>query len=155
MAKISEELRKALEADESCELDQVIKEGKSQDFEALQSLLSMDPSVDPQHRRKALYALGRWGDPAPVDAINKLLPELDEGERVTAVDALGRLGTEAALTGLLNCASDPSPDVRKFVARALGRIDLPEAQKKLKEIETDDSVDYVRDMASKHLKSDT
>ena len=152
MANISKELLRALESDDSGELDQVIKERKEEDFEALQSLLSLDPSVNPEHRRKALYALGRWGDPAPVSAINNLLPQLDEAERITAVDALGRLGTPEALAGVLACVADPSPHVRKFATHALGRIDTPEAQAKLKEIEANDSADFVRDVASKYLK---
>ena len=153
MAHVTEELRRALESDDSVELDQIIKDGKQQDFEALQRLLSMDPSVKPEHRRKALYALGRWGDPSQVGAINSLLPQLDEGERITAVDALGRLGTPEALDGVLGCVNDSSPYVRKFATRALGRIDTPEAQAKLKEIAANDSEDYVRAVASRYLKS--
>ena len=152
MANISEELLRALESDDSVELDQVIREGKQEHFEALQSLLSMDPAVNPEHRRKALYALGRWGDSTSVSIINSLLSQLDEGERITAVDALGRLGTPEALSGVLNHVTDSSPHVRKFAVRALGRIDTPEAQAKLKEIEANETVDYVRALAAKYSK---
>lgn len=153
MANISEKLLRALESDDSGELDQVIGEGKEEDFEALQSLLSLDPSIKPEHRRKAMYALGKWGDPRVVSAINSLLPHLEEAERTTAVDALGKLGTPEALAGVLTCVDDPSPHVRKFVAHALGKIATPEAQAKLKEIEAGDSADFVRNAASNYLRS--
>jgi HEAT repeat protein len=152
MANISKELLEALEADESGELDQVIKDARQEDFEALQSLLSLDPSVNPQHRARALYALGRWGDPTPVPAIHNILPHLDETGRISAIDALGRLGTEEALTGVLEHVNDPSPHVRKFVTYALGRMNTPEARAKLKEIETTDPLDFVRERASKILE---
>ena len=153
MAQLSDRLLKALESDESCELDDLIREGKQEDFEALQSLLSMDPSVKPEHRTKAMYALGRWGDPAPAAAIADILPQLDEAGRISAIDALGRLGTQEALSGVLDYVADPSPQVRKFATRALGRINTPEAQAKLKEIEATDSADYVRATAAKYLES--
>lgn len=152
MPSISNELLRALESDESCELDQIVKDGNQEDLEALQSLLSMDPSVHPEHRRKALYALGRWGDPTSVSAIKALLPQLDEGERIAAVDALGRLGTQEAFEGVVDYVTDPSPHVRKFAIHALGRIGTPEARAKLVEIEAADSVEYVRALASKYVK---
>ena len=153
MAQISEKLRRALESDDACQLGSVIKEAKREDFEALQTFLSLDPSVNPEHRKKAIYALGRWGDPAPVAAIRSLLPHLDEAGRISAIGALGRLGTKKALEGVLDCTTDPSPHIRKFVARALGRINTSEARAKLREIEDKDEVDYIRAIASKHLRS--
>lgn len=152
MAQISERLRRALESDDACLLTDVVKAGRQEDFEALQSLLSLDPSINPGHRRKAIYALGRWGDSAAVSDIRSLLPHLDEAGRISAIGALGRLGTEAALEGVLEHATDPSPHVRKFAARALGRIDTPEARKKLKEIKAKDEMEYVRTVASKQLR---
>ena len=153
MAQVSDVLLRALESDDPCELQNLIKEGKREDFEALQSLVSLDPSVKPEQRRKAIYALGRWGDPGPVDAIRRLLPDLDEAERIAAIDSLGRLGTKEALEGVLDCAADASPQVRKFVVRALGRIDMPEAQEKLKEIAASDETEYVRSIASKQMET--
>ena len=153
MAQITEKLRRAFESDDACDLGRVIKSGKQEDFEALQALLSLEPSVNPEYRKKAIYALGRWGDPAPVAAISSLLPHLDEAGRISAIDALGRLGTKKAVEGVLDYATDPSPHIRKFVARALGRINTSEARAKLKEIEAKDEVDYVRAIATKHLRS--
>lgn len=153
MAKVSKKLLRALESDCAEDLCQVIKEAKNENFEALQTFLSLDPSIKPEHRTKAIHALGRWGDPAPVAAIRSVLPDLDEAGRISAIDALGRLGTREALTGILDYVDDSSPHVRKFVTRALGRINTPEARAKLKEIEAKDPVDYIRAIASEGLAS--
>lgn len=152
MTSISEELLKALESDDACDIGQIIKSRKQKDFEALQSLLSLDPSIKPEHRTKALYAIGRWSDPSPIAAIRGILPHLDEPGRISAIDTLGRLGTKEALSSIIGCINDPSPQVRKIVVSALGRINMPEARAKLKEIAAKDSVDYIRAHASKYLK---
>lgn len=154
MTKVSEKLARALESDDACDLGRLIKEGKQEDFEALRSLLSLEPEIKPEHRKKAIYALGRWGDPAPVATIRSILPQLDEAGRISAIDALGRLGTKEALEGVLDHVDDSSPHVRKFVTRALGRINTPEAKAKLKEIEAKDKVDYIRATAAKYLRSE-
>lgn len=151
MPKISEKLLRALESDEACEIGLIVKERKKEDFDALLTLLSIDPLINPKHRAKAIYALGRWGDPAAVVAIRKILPHLDEAGRIGAIDALGRLGTKKALEGILKYLNDPSPHVRKFVTRALGRINTREARAKLRDIAAKDSVDYVRALASRQL----
>ena len=154
MVRVSEKLLKALESDDAYELGHVIKDRKQEDFEALQVFLSLDPSINPEHRAKAIYALGRWGDPASVAGICRVLPQLNEAGRISAIDALGRLGTKDALGGVLDYVNDPSPNVRKFAAHALGRINTSEARAKLKEIEAKDHVDYIRAIASKCLKSE-
>ncbi|UCG83542.1 MAG: HEAT repeat domain-containing protein [Dehalococcoidia bacterium] len=154
MTKVSEKLVRALESDDACDLGRVIKEGKQEDFEALRSLLSLEPGIKPEHVNKAIYALGRWGDPAPVATIRSILPQLDEAGRISAIDALGRLGTKEALDGVLDHVDDSSPHVRKFVTRALGRINTPKAKAKLKEIEAKEKVDYVRATAAKYLRSE-
>jgi len=154
MVRVSEKLLKALESDDAYELGYVVKDRKQEDFEALQMFLSPDPSINPEHRAKAIYALGRWGDPVPVAGIRRILPRLNEAGRISAIDALGRLGTKEALAGVLDCVDDPSPHVRKFVTHALGRINTSEARVKLKEIETKDQADYIRAIASKYLKSE-
>jgi HEAT repeat protein len=151
MAAMSEQLLDALRSDESGELDQLIRMRRQEDLEALQGLLSMDQSVKQEYRVKALYALGRWGNPASIDLIRRLLPHLEETERVRAIDALGRLGTQDALEGILEYADDESIFVREFVIRALGRIATPEARAKLREIERSDPVNHVRALASKYL----
>jgi HEAT repeat protein len=154
MPNISEKLLRALESDDACELGHVIKERKQEDFDALLALLSPDPLINPKHRSKALYALGRWGNPTVEVAIHRILPLLNEAERISAIDALGRLGTKEALEDILNYVNDTSPHVRKFVTHALGRINTPEAQSKLKEIAAKDSVNYIRTIAAKYIQSE-
>jgi HEAT repeat protein len=151
MTGIRTELLRALEADESGDLDAIIARRRPEDFEALRSLLTPDPAVKRTHRAKAIYALGRWGDPAVVEAIRDLLPDLDEDERTKAIDALGRLGTAEALDGIVAYANDASMPVRKFVTRALARINTPRARAVLSELERTDPSDYIRSLASRHL----
>jgi HEAT repeat protein len=152
MATLSKELTAVLDCDCPQELEGVLKARRPEDFQALQSLLSLDSSIKPGHRSNALYLLGRWGDPAPVSNICRILPQLNESGRISAIDALGRLGTREALTAILDYVSDPSFHVRKFVVRALGRINSPEAQTRLREIEAKDPVDYIRHQASAYLR---
>jgi HEAT repeat protein len=152
MTEMSELLRMALEADDACEMGRVIQARRAEDFQALSALLSPDPSVKPQHRNRAIYALGRWGDPAPVARIRQLLPLLDEGGKITAIGALGRLGTAEALQGVLGYATDPSPHVRKSVVNALGAINTPAARAKLKEIAEGQELEPIRSAASQHLE---
>jgi len=151
MTDMREELRQALEADESCDLDAIIRQRSPQDFEDLRRLLSGDAAVEPLYRAGAIYALGRWGDPAVAGAIRDLLPSLGHDERITAIDALGRLGTKEAVDGILGYASDESLLVRKFVARALARINTPRARAGLSEIERTDSSEYIRSLAAGQL----
>lgn len=152
MANLSDELLRALESDCGHTLEPVLAEKKQDRFEALRALLYMDPSIKPAHRQRALYLLGRWGNPAVVADIRRVLPQLEELERITAIDALGRLGTPEALAGVVEHINDPSPDVRRFVAIALTRIDTPQAQAKLNEIARNDPVDFVRNRALRSLK---
>lgn len=150
---MSTALREALESDCAHGLEPVLQTRENKDFKALQGFLSKQPSTKTKpYRAKAMYLLGRWGDPAPVKAIRRLLPRLDEMERVTAIDALGRLGTEEALQGVLKCSDDPSPQVRKFVVKALAKLNRPEATQRLKKMSSKDSVNWVRTTASKHLR---
>ncbi len=152
MAKIPKKLLKALESDERCEAENIIKAKKQEDFEALQSLLALDNSIIPGHRAKAIFMLGRWGDPAPITAIREILPYLDETERITAIDALGWLGGKEALADIVKYADDSSPQVRKFVAHALHRINTSEARAKLKEISEKDPEEFVRTITKELLK---
>jgi HEAT repeat protein len=152
MSEMSERLRRALESDDAMEIGRVIQAQREEDFEALSALLSPDPLVNPRHRTRAIYALGRWGDPASVGRIRDLLPNLDEPGRITAVGALGRLGTAEALDGVLDYATDPSPHVRKSVVSALGSINTPRAQAKLKEIAESQELEPIRSAASRLLE---
>jgi len=153
MQSVSDDLRRALEADDPVDLEQIIQGKRREHFDVLMSLVSAGSDVSMQYRTRALFALGRWGDPSAVDAIQQVLTDLDELGRVTAVDALGRLGTRQALAAILEMAGDFSPNVRKSVARALGRINQPEARDKLSDIEKGDPVGFVREVAAKSRRN--
>ena len=148
------ELRQALEIDESCDLDALIRQHRGEDFEALRRLLRAGPEAGPLLWARAVYALGRWGDPAVVGEILALLPALDQDQRITAIDALGRLGTEQAADGVLAYARDDSLPVRKFAARALGRIGTPRARAELSELRQSDPSEYIRSLAAAELSGD-
>lgn len=153
MAQISEKILQAIDSDCADSLSQIIKEKRQEDFEALQEFLSPEALVKPEYRTRALYALGRWGNPTVVEGIHRLLPTLDEAGRISAVDALGRLGTEEALTDILDCVNDSSPQVRKFAVHALRKINTSTARAKLQEVATQESIDYIREQATKYLES--
>jgi HEAT repeat protein len=160
MTEIPGDLKLALDADESCDLDELVRQRRPADFDALLSLLRPGPAREAPHRARAreaphraraIYALGRWGDPAVVGAIRDLLPSLHHDERITAIDALGRLGTDEAVEGILGYANDESLPVRKFVARALGRIGTPQARAGLSELRQADPSEYIRSLAARQL----
>jgi HEAT repeat protein len=149
---VSQKLREALDAIESGELDALILEGDPSDLEELRSLISTDPTINPNDRTKAIYAVGRWGDTASAPRITTVLPELDEIGTITAVDTLGRLGTPEAISAVAELAQHESPHVRKFVVEALGKSSSPEAQEKLIDIEARDPAKFVRDRAQKFIE---
>ena len=150
MEDLSKGLREAMESDCAHSLEKVMVEKSPEDFHALQRFLSMDASIAPLQRLKALHLLGRWEDPASVPAIIRILPQLNEIGRSRAIDALGRLGSTEAMAAIFEHADDPSANVRKFVVHAMSRTNVPEAIKKLKEIEESDDQPFIRDLARKH-----
>jgi HEAT repeat protein len=150
---ISQTLRKALDSEESGELDAIIQDRDPSDLEELRRLVSTDPDTDPTDRTKAIYALGRWEDEPSVPRIANVLSKLDEVGTITAVDSLGRIGTPEAINAVTALADDDSPHVRKFVAEALGKSSQPEAQQKLIEMEANDPAEFVRDKARGFIES--
>lgn len=58
MTEMREELLQALEADESGDLDAIIRQRRPEDFQALRRLLSLEPAIKTAHRAAAIYALG-------------------------------------------------------------------------------------------------
>jgi len=150
MAELPEDLRAALDSDDAEEFGQLLRRRRPEDFQALQELLSPEPSIPPDHRTKAMYALGRWGDPSVVPAIRRLLPELDERGRISAVSALGHLGTAEAVAAIIEHADDPSPQVRQAATLALARSSTPDAQAKLQEVAANDPLPWIRDVAARH-----
>lgn len=150
--EIPTELKDALKAFEIGALDKVIERKRREDFEALRRLLSLDTAVDPGDRQRAVYALGRWGDPDVVPEILALPPELKESQCITAIEALGRLGTKAAREAVASYAGHPSPQIRKFVVQALTRIGDAAARATLRKIAKEDRQAWVRELASKRIK---
>jgi HEAT repeat protein len=151
---IDNKLKMALESDELCELDEIARRRDRAQLEALKRLLS-EPAPKREYRSRAIYALGRSGDPSAVPDIVRTLPELDEEGRITAMDALGRLGTKEALEAVARHADDPSPQVRKFVVRALNRIGGREAEEMLRAIARQDPEPWIKQLAAKRAVPST
>lgn len=151
MVTLPPRLRIALESDCAGELSEIIQDKRPTDFAKLNELVSTDPEVDPKHRTRAIYALGRWGDTTVVDKIIEVMPLLDEMGRITAIDSLGRLGANNALQPILEHSNDPSLHVRKFVIHALGRYNLSQSRAKLIEMRESDPEQVLRDLAAKYV----
>ena len=146
-AILPRELEAALNAEEAGELNEIVRRHSPGHFEILRELAT-DPTTKPEHRNKALYALGRWGDPRIVPDLERLLPELDEAGRIAALDALGRLGVEQALPAVMRTSNDPSPQVRKMAIEALKRIGGPQAREQLRAIAERDPEKWIRRLAT-------
>ena len=150
--EIPTELKDALKAFEIGALDKIVARHRREDFDALRRLVAEKSAGDPNDRQRAIYALGRWGDPSVVPDIASLLPNLKESHCITAIEALGRLGTQAARQAVEPYAGHASPQVRKFVVVALGRIGDSAAKSTLRKIAREDKQAWVRDLASKRMK---
>ncbi len=153
MDTLSPELKQALESFEMEELDIMIERKRLRDFKQLRRLLALDASVKPEYRQRALYALGRWGDPSIVKDIVTLLPELPESHCITGLEALSRLGTTAARKTVRLFADNPSPHIRKTVVEALTRLGGRSEIARLQMIAKTDKVQWVRELAQKRLKT--
>jgi HEAT repeat protein len=154
MVNLPSRLKSALESDCASELNEVLQEKRQADLEKLIELVSTSPEVNPKHRTRAIYALGRWGNTAAVDKIIQVMPVLDEIGRITAIDSLGRLGSHKALQPIFEQSDDPSMHVRKFVIHALGRYKLAEARAKLVEMRENDPDPILRTLAAEYLDLD-
>lgn len=152
MTKLPKRIQNAFEADDACELEQIIRENSDKDLASIQALLEPDAQVSPEIRGKALYAIGRWGAPEVASKIVALLPNLDENNRVCAIDALGRLGTEKLLDVIVPYSKDDSEVVRKFVVKALSRIKGSKAKTALEEIRDKDQTEFIKKLAKKAIR---
>lgn len=147
--QLEPELQAALEAEESGALVALATAGRPEHIKSLRRLAT-DPAVDPQYRRKALWALGVRGDPEFVPEIEESIPNLGPRERMAAIDALGRIGTARARGAVIRCANDPSPQVRKLVIEALHRMGEGEAT--IQRMAAEDPEPWVRKIAAKRVK---
>lgn len=151
MARLSKELRAALDSDCAHSLEPVAASLSEGDLDALIELV--DPAANPLRRQKAVHLLGGSGRESAVPAIVRLLPVIDEAERCRAISALGRLGGPEAFQAIVGCAGDASPQVRKFVAYALRQLDEPGADAALAKIEREEQVDWVRSLVKRSRKA--
>jgi HEAT repeat protein len=149
---ISPKLAVALEADEAEELNRVVLARRPQDLDALVELATAADGVDPNHRRRALYALGRWGDSGVVPSIVRVLPRLDSGAKIAAIDALSNLPTPESLEAIQAFAADPSPQVRKLVVQALAAIPDSRSAATLQGMAQEDPEEWVRSLARSYLE---
>ena len=141
------ELESALKAEEAGELNEIIRRHRPEHFEILRKLAT-NPTANAEHRNKALYALGRWGDLGVVSDIERIFPGLDEAGRIAALDALGRLRPSQALATVTRGSNDPSPQVRKMAIEALRRIGGPKAREQLRAIAERDPEEWIRRLAA-------
>lgn len=146
MVELSQELKGALESDDSGPLESIAERGAPEDFETLAALVR-DEATSERYRRRATSALGRWPDreDQAVDAIESALVGRTELERIAAIDALGRIGTPAAREAILQHLDD-EPDVRRTAVTALARIGDDPAIEAVQELAEDDA-EIVRDKA--------
>jgi HEAT repeat protein len=150
--EISPRLAVALEADEAEELNKVVLARRPEDFDALVELATAADRVNRMHRRRALYALGRWGDRVVVPRILHVLPRLDEGAKIAAIDALGNLATPDGLEAIQGYASDPSPQVRKLVVQTLASFPDARSAATLQGMAQTDPEEWVRTLARRSLE---
>lgn len=144
--EIPRHILRALEADDSGPLDEIIRARRPENWQALRAVVVAD-EMPLELRRKAIYALGRWGDPEATPAIQRAVPRLDERGHIAAIDALGRLGTEDALETIEQFRDDPSPQIRKFVVKALSRIGGTRARVTLDAMADKDPEEWLRKLA--------
>lgn len=92
---------------------------------------------DERARESLAHALGKFRDPAGVEALRRLLADPAETVARRAAHALGQVGGEAAAAALLPALSDERRSVREEAAASLGR--LPEAGCRLRDAAADES----------------
>jgi HEAT repeat protein len=152
MSDAMTEVLRAMESDDPEELERIIAAKRPEHLQALLEIAADGARFTPDQRRKALYALGRWGDPSVVAEIRRVLPELNEVQRIAAIDALGRLGTAEALEAVAVYAADPSPWIRETVIIALQRIGGLESLNVLRRMAAAEPVEWVRRRAEASLE---
>jgi len=149
--RLSPELEAALQAEEAGALNEIVRARRPEHLAQLRELAA-DETSPPLYRSRAIYAVGRWGDPVAVADIVRGLPTLTEQGRLSALDALGRLATPEAEKVLADYAADASPQVRKLVVQGLVRTKGAAAQSTLRAIAERDPESWLRELASRHVR---
>lgn len=98
--------------------------------DAVPHLLKELESTDPEIRRRALFVIGKTGEPTVYDQILVSLKDSDSRCRNAAITALGELADPRAVPVLDKTAREERP-LSPFAVRAMGMIQHPEAQKKI------------------------
>lgn len=145
----------AFEAEESGSLDLLIRNRKPEDLAVLRTVArNEEHHFDAPEQRKALYALGRWGDRAAIPDILGALPDLDAPARMAAIEALGRIGGDEEVDAIVEYSEDDSAQVRKFAIKALERIGTRDALAQLRRIATKPGEeDWLRALANQASNS--
>ncbi len=115
--------------DHSMAIPQIINYGE----DAVESLLKLLESDDPDARYGAAIALGNIGDHSAIPALIKLLCDDKTTVRFFAVDALGKLKASEAAQAIGELLDDESPNIRKHANNVLLSINTPEALQILRE----------------------
>ncbi len=102
-------------------------------LDAIQGLIHLLDSSDPDARYGAARALGDIRDLSAIPALIKSLNDEHAAVRFFAVDALGKLGACEAIQKLGQLLEDESPNVRKHAGDVLMQIGTPEALQILRE----------------------
>lgn len=100
---------------------------------AVESLLKLLESDDPDARYGAALALGHIGDHSAVPSLIKSLRDDHAAVRFFAVDALGKLNASEAAQAIGELLDDESPNVRTHANNVLLSIKSPEALQILRE----------------------
>jgi hypothetical protein len=96
---------------------------RNRDVEALITALN-----DPENRAWAAQYLGKFGDPAAIRPLIRLLSAKDFQTRAAAATALGQLGATEAIPALLESVDlGPEDVMRAWAIDALGKIGSHEA----------------------------
>ncbi len=101
--------------------------------DAVESLLKLLESDDPDARYGAALALGDIGDHSAVPSLIKSLRDDHAAVRFFAMDALGKLNASEAAQAIGELLDDESPNVRKHANNVLLSINSPEALQILRE----------------------
>lgn len=150
MARLSKELRAALESDCAHSLEDVATSLSAGDLDAL--VEQVETATSRLSRQNAISLLGRSGYADAVPAIARALPEIEEDGRCRAIAALANIGGAEAVKAIVGSAGDESPQVRKFVGYALREIDEPTAAAALQKLERDEPVGWVREAVKRKGK---
>ena len=92
-------------------------------------------------RRRALEALGAFGDPTIGDLIANAYADSDPKMRASALFAMGRNGDERWLATILPDMESENPELRFEAARAAGELESPRALVPLIALLDDDDVE--------------